>query len=254
MNFRESVIQLLFPPRCAICDGLLGAGEIRTGKLIHPVCRRKLCPVGQPQCCHCGRPITDAGVEYCFDCEKKVRQVHNPYWKGNPASYFLQGKAVFVYQGPIVETMYRFKYSNRREYAQFLASEAVTCYGDWIARCGIELVAPIPVSARKQRLRGYNQAGLLAEKIARLTGLDYESDALIRVRDTAPQKQLNVKERKNNLKSAFQAADFVVKYNCILLVDDIYTTGCTAEAAAEALYNAGIKRIYFLAACTGKGV
>ena len=134
------------------------------------------------------------------------------------------------------------------------ACEAVRQYGDWIERCGVEVVVPIPVYPEKQRKRGYNQAGLLAEKIAEMMGIEYQADALARVRDTTPQKKLNVKERKNNLKSAFQAADFVVKYNCILLVDDIYTTGCTAEAAAETLYKAGIKRIYFLAACTGKGV
>ena len=73
----------------------------------------------------------------------------------------------------------------------------------------------------------------LAKQIAELLGLAYEPEALIRVRNTRPQKELGDKERKNNLKSAFQAADFVVKYNCILLVDDIYTTGATVESAVR---------------------
>jgi predicted amidophosphoribosyltransferase len=73
------------------------------------------------------------------------------------------------------------------------------------------------------------------------------------VRDTKPQKELSALERENNLKNAFQVADFVVKYNCVLIVDDIYTTGCTAETIAGELQRAGIERIYVLSACIATG-
>ena len=149
--------------------------------------------------------------------------------------------------------MYRFKYSNRREYASFLAQEAVSLLGDWIVGCGVEAVVPVPLYKGKQKRRGYNQAGLFAGKLAKMLRLSYEPAALVRMRDTTPQKVLDDKERKNNLKSAFQAADFVVKYNCILLVDDIYTTGATAEAAAKALRAAGVKEVYVFAVCIGMG-
>lgn len=245
---------LLFPQRCPVCDRLLETSDIREGRLIHDGCRARLYPVKQPQCFHCGRPLEDEEKEYCFDCAKGIAGMKSPAWKGKPFSYFQQGKAVFLYQGDIKKTMYRFKYSNRREYASFLAEEAYREYGEWIVRCGVEAVIPVPMYRKKERRRGYNQAKLLAREIARRTGLAYEPEALRRVRDTRPQKELNDRERENNVKNAFQVSDFVVKYNCILLVDDIYTTGCTAETISKELRQAGVQRIYFLASCIGRGL
>ena len=76
---------------------------------------------------------------------------------------------------------------------------------------------------------------------------------MIRVKDTRPQKELNGRERENNVKNAFQSSDNVVKYKRILIVDDIYTTGATVEAVAEVLHKAGVEQIYVLSACIGKG-
>jgi ComF family protein len=168
-------------------------------------------------------------------------------------SYYVQGKAVFLYQGEIKKSIYRFKYSNRREYAAFFAEEAHRRFGDWIKACGIQAIVPVPMYRRKERRRGYNQAKLLAKELAALTGLCYEPNAVRRIRDTRPQKELNDTERQNNLKTAFQAQDFVVKYKKILLVDDIYTTGCTAETVAEELFQTGVEQVYFLSVCIGKG-
>lgn len=228
--------------------------ELRNGSLIHGKCKTMLFPVAQPVCYHCGRPVDGPETEYCFDCGRHLKRLESPYWRKNsPASWFVQGRALYVYRGSVQKTMYRLKYSNRREYAGFFAREAAVRYGDWIRRAGVEAVVPIPVYWKKQKKRGYNQAGLLAKQIAEIMGLAYEPEALIRVRDTRPQKELGEKERKNNLKSAFQSADFVVKYRCILLVDDIYTTGATVESAAKTLRQAGVTSVYVLTACIGTG-
>lgn len=76
---------------------------------------------------------------------------------------------------------------------------------------------------------------------------------MIRVKDTRPQKELNGRERENNVKNAFQSSDNVVKYKRILIVDDIYTTGSTVEAVAERLKKAGAEQVYVLTACIGRG-
>ena len=76
---------------------------------------------------------------------------------------------------------------------------------------------------------------------------------MIRVKDTRPQKELNGRERENNVKNAFQSSDNVVKYKRILIVDDIYTTGSTVEAVAERLKEAGAEQVYVLTACIGSG-
>ena len=254
-QFIEELEKLLFPPRCPVCDGILHVDEIRAGSRIHQECRKKLYPAAGPVCYHCGRPVTAPEAEYCYDCGCRLRKMESPYWKKTePFSWFVQGKALYVYQGAARKMMYRFKYANRREYASFLAGRAVEEYGDWIRHTGVQAVVPVPVFRGRQKKRGYNQAGLLAKQIAELSGLAYEPEALIRIRNTRPQKELGDKERKNNLKSAFQAGDFVVKYRCILLVDDIYTTGATVEAAAQELRKAGVSDIYVLTICIGMGI
>jgi predicted amidophosphoribosyltransferase len=94
---------------------------------------------------------------------------------------------------------------------------------------------------------------VFARELSRATGIPV-AKAVIRTRNTSPQKNLNDIERKNNLKNAFQNAKIIVKYNKVLLVDDIYTTGSTADAVSEVLLAAQAAEVYFLSICTGKGL
>ena len=80
-----------------------------------------------------------------------------------------------------------------------------------------------------------------------------EEGLLIRTVNTAPQKELNDKERTKNTKNAFQVIHNIVKYKRVLLVDDIYTTGATLDACSDALTNAGAVQVYFAAICIGRG-
>lgn len=240
----QTALALLFPPRCAVCDGLLAPEELAHG--IHGGCAGKLIPVGEHYCMHCGRPLDVKEREYCYDCARR----QSP--DGRPFSYFVQGRAVFEYRGEAKTMMYRFKYSNRREYAAFLADAACERWGRWIAANGVEAVVAVPMYRGKERRRGYNQAALFARALAEREGLSFLPGAVLRTRNTKPQKGLNDGERKNNLKNAFHFSHFIVQYKKVLLVDDIYTTGSTAEAVAEQLAHAGLE-VYFLAACIGRG-
>lgn len=239
----------MFPPRCAVCDGLLEPGEDG----VHAACEAELFWVENPVCMHCGRPLMSDRAEYCFDCAKRMHRAEGPQRDGRPFSCLAQGKAVFLYEGAIKRTMYRFKYGNRREYADYLADCACERWGTWIGGRGVEAVVPVPMYRPKERRRGYNQAALFGRAVAKRMGLAFLPDAVKRVRNTRPQKEVKGADRENNLKNAFQTADFIVQYNCILLVDDIYTTGSTMEAVAEELCRAGVGKIYFLAVSIGKG-
>ena len=76
---------------------------------------------------------------------------------------------------------------------------------------------------------------------------------LIRIKETKPQYQLNLKERKENLKNAFNVKkDFCIKGKNILLVDDVYTTGSTIDAMASCLKKKGASAVYFLTVCIGR--
>ena len=88
-------------------------------RLICPGCSAKIERIQEPLCKKCGKPLDDEKRELCTDCKKKKHE-------------FEQGKAVFVYSGGIRESLYRFKYSNRREYADFYGEEALRRYEKWI--------------------------------------------------------------------------------------------------------------------------
>lgn len=229
------VCDLFFPRRCPVCDDLT-----EPGKLICGGCRAAVRRAEEPVCMRCGKPLFNQRKEYCMDCEKKA---HN----------YKQGKSVFVYEGKIRQSMYRFKYKNRREYALFYAREAVSLHEAWIRRLGIEAIVPVPMYAGKKRQRGYNQAEVFAEQLGRELHLPVEKKFVERVRNTVPQKELGDLARKHNLKNAFQLCSDIVKYSKVLLVDDIYTTGSTMDAVAEVLLSAGVKEIYYICISIGTG-
>lgn len=243
---RELISSLFFPARCPVCDEILEPEEREKG--IHPVCEHKLYPVLGAVCMHCGRPIGEDNSnyvyrEYCYDCIRK---------RYDKKSYITQAKALYLYKGEVKNAMYRFKYSNKREYAAFFAKEAVQVYAKWLHRIGIEAIVPVPLYRKKRRRRGYNQAECFARALSEITGIPIETNVVVRVKDTAPQKGLGEQERKNNLKNAFHSEKNVVQYRCVMVVDDIYTTGSTAEAVAWELIKKGAHRVYLMTICIGE--
>lgn len=237
---RKKILNVFFPPRCPICDDLLEPELVGKG-YIHKHCERKVFPVDGVVCMHCGRPVEDR-QEYCFDCGRK-----------NLSHSFIQGKALFMYRGSIQKTMYRFKYANKREYADFFAETAFRIYGEWIEKKGIEVIIPVPMFLPKQRKRGYNQAECFAKQLSKRLEIPMDAEFIRRCKDTAPQKGLNDIERQKNLKDAFCCGKYTEKYEKVLVVDDIYTTGSTADAVTEILKNAGVREVYFLNVCIGLG-
>ncbi len=231
----QKIWDFIFPRRCPICDEIAPAGE-----LICTECQKEVTIISEPTCKRCGKSVENERIEFCYDCAKKHHE-------------FTQGKAVFLYQKGIKQSLYRFKYSNKREYASYYAREAVKEYGDWLLRHKVEAIIPIPMYRGKQRLRGYNQAEVFAREIGKQMQLPVLNNTVIRIRNTVPQKQLNDVERKNNLKKAFKIRDNIVKYKIIVLIDDIYTTGSTMDAVSKELKKAGIEEIYFLCISIGAG-
>ena len=117
-----------------------------------------------------------------------------------------------------------------------------------------EILIPVPMHRRKKRCRGYNQAELLAEEISRLTGIRAEKNVLRCTRMHSEQKMLSRKDRRKNLKGCFAVSEECQKqFARVLLVDDVYTTGSTLDEIADVLKRAGVKQIFFVVLCIGKG-
>lgn len=229
------ILDLLYPRRCPICDRVTGRKDSVCAE-----CENRVRKVSEPSCKKCGKPIQDSRREYCFDCEKKKH-------------FFVQGKALWVYEKKVKESVYRFKYQNKREYGRIYAKEIAEKYGEWIRSKGIQAIVPVPLHKNRRRQRGYNQAEILARELGRCLKIPVRTDILFRVRDTNPQKTLSDTERKNNLKKAFKSTGSIVQLDHILIVDDIYTTGSTLDAAALALLDAGVKEVYTCCISIGQG-
>jgi ComF family protein len=108
------------------------------------------------------------------------------------------------------------------------------------------LVIPVPLSPKRRRRRGYNQADLVAGALAGMLGLPVRSDALSRERETPSQVGLDPAARRRNVEGAFRALRAEVEGQVVLLVDDLFTTGATLASCAQALRAAGSSEVYGL--------
>ena len=111
----------------------------------------------------------------------------------------------------------------------------------------IDVVIPVPLSAKRLKWRGYNQAELLTKSFCKYTNLTLNTDVLEKINDTSQQAKLNYSERQTNLLKSFKVKDKQsIKDKTVLLIDDIVTTCATANVCSKVLKNAGAKTVYVL--------
>lgn len=227
------ILDFLYPPRCPVCDT-----AVLPQRRICAECVKKLRRANGAVCFKCGKPLANGRQEFCADCEKKPRR-------------FTRGRALWIYEKEVKSSVYRFKYQNKREYGAAYAEEIAKWDGAWIKGKGIQAIVPVPLHKNRQKKRGYNQAEILAKELGRILDIPVRTDILRRERDTRPQKTLNDAQRKQNLRHAFRAKEGAVPGR-VLLVDDIYTTGSTMNAAAGALLDAGAGQVYAYCVSIGR--
>lgn len=124
----------------------------------------------------------------------------------------------------------------------------------WLSMIKPDVLIPVPVHPSRKRKRGYNQAELIAGKLSRYSGIPIDTSLISRERKTQPLKNLSYAERQNNLKKAFKIRQNDVKLSTIVIIDDIYTTGSTIDAMAQAFTEVGISGIYFITLTIGRGI
>ena len=209
-----------------------------------PDCAGKLRFVKEPVCLCCGREITDEAKEYCSRCEENRMT-------------FVRNFAVWQYDKGMKKSIADFKYNGRKEYGEFYVQHMKQCFGERLLRYGVTALVPVPVSGKRRRYRGYNQAEVLADMLAKELGL-VSAPLLRRVRNTVPQSGLSPAERKKNLTGALVWDDRAAKQlsklpECVALVDDIFTTGTTMEACTQVMRAHGITSVYGVCVCIGNG-
>ena len=229
------LLDLFFPKRCAVCDGILPWGQ----KEICEECKKKIYYSAGSVCFKCGKPVKEE-EEYCYDCKRKEH-------------YFNQGAALFPYEY-IRLSLYRFKYSGRMEYAGFYGRQMAYYFEEKRKQWNPQALVPVPLHRKKLRKRGYNQAELIARELSKYWGIPVITNLVVRCKNTRPMKEIVGTDRQNNLKKAFKLGTNDVKLNTIIIIDDIYTTGSTIDAIAKVCRKAGIANIYFLTVSIGYGL
>lgn len=231
----EAVGKWLWPEVCPFCGKANRSG-------ICASCRKEVdqLRIVHPRCMKCGKPVSQPEQEYCYDC------MHAHHW-------YDRGVSVWVHRPPVSTSIYQFKYHNQRRYGALLAKEMVSVYEQTIRKWAPDLIMPIPVHRKRMKKRGYNQAQILAEEIGKTLGILVDTENLARWKDTDPQKMLGTQARKRNLMGAFAVRKSFLPVPCVLLVDDIYTTGNTIDAAARILKKCGVEKVYFLTISIGQG-
>jgi len=226
----EALGDLLFPPVCVHCGGLVEGGDYRH---LCADCGAQIEFVHPPACEVCGHPYPDAilGGTDCRHCADLV-----------PA--FGRGRAAVLLRGPARSLLLELKYRGGRHVlgdveAIFRRSPLLLAHVQ-----GARLV-PVPLHPRKRRERGFNQSDLLARVLARAAGLPHPKSLLCRIIDTPSQTALDRTDRRANLKNAFALApghdlNPGLRY---VLVDDVFTSGSTLNSCAAALRRAGCLRL-----------
>ncbi|KEX92372.1 ComF family protein [Pseudomonas umsongensis] len=211
---------------CLLCD------EVADGTT--PVCMA--CETELPwlgdHCQRCAVPLPAAGMT-CGQCLMQP-----------PA--FERVVAPWTYNFPIDSLITRFKHSAKWPYGHLLgdllAQSLQHRFNDDLPRP--DVLVPVPMSTRRLRQRGFNQAAMLARWLSERLDVPIDERLLLRPQDTNAQQDLNAEARKRNLHHAFaMASDASVKGRHLALVDDVLTTGATAQALALLLLDAGAIRV-----------
>ncbi len=272
LGFTLAALDLVFPAFCSICEGTLGAGRR------DPLCGRcwgAITRFGDPWCHVCGASSPTAAS---FDGPYRVEHgragaapttggvgppspgrssescdsgewVTQPVVGAAPARpcstcttdppQYDYARSAAVYEGALREALHAFKFSGKRALARPLGDLAIEqCVASLLA--GIEAVIAVPLARERERERGFNQAALLAQRIAKRLGVPTRPRWLARVRATRPQSDLPAAERRVNVRGAFQASRAVVGRH-VLVVDDVLTTGATLGECARALRDGGAR-------------
>ena len=211
----------LCPERCAACSAIVGATEL----FCHG-CRSTVNVLGPPECARCGTPDRAGCPRWCADAAAPIRRARA--W----AEYESPERSERV----VARALAAFKYAGTRRLGRRIAHVMLTR----VPADPDAVIAPVPLHRERLRRRGFNQSAVVARHIARALGWPLRLQLLVRVRDTPSQTALSAAARAANVANAFAVPlPEAVRARSILLVDDVWTSGATARAAATALRSAG---------------
>jgi ComF family protein len=237
-NILQDILNFVFPITCIICGKYLPADD-----------KRRICDSCWSEvkfidlrCQKCGKPLPYGGA-HCYRC-----------LKSNLKYSFEFIRSVCLYKGVIKESIHLFKYSGK-EYLGNLFSDLLTKHirsqPDFPIR-QIDKIIPVPLHWRRKFQRGYNQAEILARRLAGVFNKELVLNVVYRKKSTKPQFNLSKEKRFENIRGAFKIKEStLIRNKTILIIDDVCTTGSTLEECSNILKKAGAAKIFGLTVARG---
>lgn len=201
--------------------------DVFFGEELCDKCEGELSRNDGPICLVCGRAASDDGV--CMECKA-----------ARPKSDAM--RSAFIYEGGARELVLRYK-NGARYLLEFLSSSLVPVFKKNFP--DTDVLTFVPMFKGDERMRGFNQSAALAAALSEKTGTPMER-FIVKTKRTKRQKTLTLKERRENLLDCFKVVDKSFKGKVVTVVDDVLTTGATADAMATLLKKGGAKKVYFL--------
>jgi len=223
----SNALECLYPGICAVC-GLRGEG----GRDLCASCARSLPVIGHA-CGRCALPLASSTQRLCGRCLAR------------PPAY----ERAFIpyrYEAPMPRLIAGFKFRENLSLARLLGNllgEFLESLGTLDADC----IVPLPLHPKRMRERGFNQAQLIAREVGLRLKLPLDTRCLERIVHRPPQHELAARERRSNMRKVFRANPGSVRSRRIALLDDVVTTGATAEAASRALKAGGATGVVVIA-------
>ncbi len=230
-SIKSFVKKYFFNPtwRCLVCGK-----EVFEKERFCEECIKTLPFNDGPICAHCGRK-TVAFTEYCSTCKNVLTDLD-------------MCRSAFSYQYPMSKLIKDAKYNNAKYLIEYFAEQLSLVYlqNYFNADC----LVYIPMTEKAEKKRGYNQSQILSEKLSALINVPV-INAVKKVKDTKRQATLSRADRLKNLDGAFRVVDKkAVKDKNVLIVDDVSTTGATAQVIASRLKKAGAKTVKLITVCS----
>jgi competence protein ComFC len=233
----HSALDLLYPRTCVSCGEDTGSGE---GHLCWE-CFSQIPVISRPFCEQCGDPV-DGKVEDSYRCSLCRRK----------EPWFEMARSAFRHRGPVQKMVHAFKYGCALNLREELSGFLHACVTTHYANLRFDAVTAVPLYPRRERERSYNQAWVLASSLGARMKIEAFSRCIARRRDTATQTNLDSSARRKNVRSAFEACNEKwIRSRRFLLVDDVMTTGATANEVSRVLKEAGAASVHVLTLARG---
>lgn len=238
----EKFWEFVFPSNiyCICCESVID--RTRTYALCDR-CVQKFHWMGKKICQKCGKILEEGYLhDWCIDC----RTMEHQFVKGFTCTRYGLYERVL---------MMDYKYHDKA----WIGRKVGDMLADRMQRESFrpDLVVPVPIHKSREAKRGFNQAELMARQYAMLAKLPLNRQILIRTKDTLPMRNLGVSQRIANVQDAFsirKGGEALLAGKTILLIDDIYTTGSTADSCTQTLLRGGAKEVWLLTFASGSNV